>query len=444
MMKDLFPGYYRPTQEEFDEMWQNGVFVPDANVLLNLYRCSPDTSSTLLDLFSQFSDRLWLPHQVAKEFLSHRMGVISSHAGAYRKATDSLRKLPDAISGQLSDFRRHPYIKVGEIVDRLKQAVEEVVSNLEQQSKDHPDLLADDPMEDEIKAKVTTLFAGSVGAPYKADRLSAIYKDGKDRYEKRIPPGYKDEKKPEDSKFGDLVLWMQILDYAKQHKKTILFITDDGKEDWWWLHEGRTIGPRPELVAGMADEAGVLFYMYSPERFMEEARSRLNRDVSDEAIREVREVAVRDAARADDMAFGAPWNEVQELPTQRRGSVSIELSRFLMLARLARNQNVSWPLIEIAFKIVPLAVSYPQANQVIEHLWTIANKHPSGNFEPLLGKIQTLVPSLEDLEDYAAASRKRGVAHSLVDQMIYDVKLATVRQAIDELRAVAQSESEDV
>jgi hypothetical protein len=372
------------------------------------------------------------------------MGVISSHAGACRKATDSLRKLPDVISGQLSDFRRHPYIRVDEIVDRLRQVVEELASSLEQQGNDHPDLLADDPMEDGIKAKVTALFTGRVGAPYDADRLSKIYKEGRDRYEKKIPPGYEDDKKPEHLKFGDLVLWNQILDYAKQHKKAILFITDDGKGDWWWLHEGRTIGPRPELVSEIAAVGGVPFYMYPAERFMEEARSRLSRDVSDDAIREVREVAVCDAARADDLAFAAPWNGVQELPTQRRGSVGIELSRFLMLARLARNQNVSWPLIEIAFRVVPMAVSYLQANQVIEHLWTIANKHPSGNFEPLLGKIQTLVPSPEDLEDYAAASRSRGVAGSLVDRMIYDVKLATVRQAIDELRAVAQSESEDI
>ena len=42
-MKDSFPGYYRPTENEFAEMWESCLFVLDANVLLNLYRYSVDT-----------------------------------------------------------------------------------------------------------------------------------------------------------------------------------------------------------------------------------------------------------------------------------------------------------------------------------------------------------------------------------------------------------------
>ncbi len=40
-MRDLFPGYYRPTEEEFAKMWQEGIFVFDANVLLNIYYNGP-------------------------------------------------------------------------------------------------------------------------------------------------------------------------------------------------------------------------------------------------------------------------------------------------------------------------------------------------------------------------------------------------------------------
>lgn len=37
-MKSKFRGYYKPTDEEFDTLWKNAVFVFDTNVLLNLYR----------------------------------------------------------------------------------------------------------------------------------------------------------------------------------------------------------------------------------------------------------------------------------------------------------------------------------------------------------------------------------------------------------------------
>lgn len=36
-MRDLFPGFYRPSEEEFHRVWQEGIFVLDTNVLLNLY-----------------------------------------------------------------------------------------------------------------------------------------------------------------------------------------------------------------------------------------------------------------------------------------------------------------------------------------------------------------------------------------------------------------------
>ena len=39
-MREKFPGYYRPTAEEFDELWRSALIVPDANVLLSLYRLS--------------------------------------------------------------------------------------------------------------------------------------------------------------------------------------------------------------------------------------------------------------------------------------------------------------------------------------------------------------------------------------------------------------------
>lgn len=37
-MKARFPGYFRPTEEEFRELWRDALVIPDANVLLNLVR----------------------------------------------------------------------------------------------------------------------------------------------------------------------------------------------------------------------------------------------------------------------------------------------------------------------------------------------------------------------------------------------------------------------
>ena len=95
-------------------------------------------------------------------------------------------------------------------------------------------------------ARITDLFDDKVGSPYASDRLANIYNDGEKRYQANIPPGFMDAKgKKDNSKYGDLVLWFQIMDKAKEKKSPVVFICDDAKEDWWWVFSGKTIGPRP-------------------------------------------------------------------------------------------------------------------------------------------------------------------------------------------------------
>ncbi len=47
-------------------------------------------------------------------------------------------------------------------------------------------------------------------------------------------------------KFGDLIIWLQILEKFKD-TVSLFFVTDDEKEDWWHTLGGKKIGPRREL-----------------------------------------------------------------------------------------------------------------------------------------------------------------------------------------------------
>lgn len=77
----------------------------------------------------------------------------------------------------------------------------------------------------------------------------------------------------------------------------IIIVTDDVKEDWWWRHEGKIVGPSPELVDEIRSKAGVDFYMYVSDQFMEYAREYLNQQVDQGAIDEIREVRKLDEQR---------------------------------------------------------------------------------------------------------------------------------------------------
>lgn len=95
--------------------------------------------------------------------------------------------------------------------------------------------------EDEILEKIVATFESKIGKPFSEERLNQIYQDGDRRYTENVPPGFKDKQKGGTRQFGDLVLWFQIIEISKEFQKDIIFITDDEKEDWLYIHKGRQI-----------------------------------------------------------------------------------------------------------------------------------------------------------------------------------------------------------
>jgi hypothetical protein len=305
-MRKNFPGYYCPTEDEFVEMWEACTFAIDANVLLNLYRYSPETREELIGILAAISDRLWVPYQAALEYHRNRIKVIEQQASAYDKLRELLSDTRNKLENDLRSVAsagRHPFISADRLLEKITTVFIEIEEELEGLGQEHPDLVDNDP----IKNAIAALLEGKVGAPYSLERSSTIHKEGKTRYENEVPPGYRDASKGGIKQYGDLVLWFQIIDHAKESKGPVILVTDDRKDDWWLRFKGRTTGPRPELVNEMVSKADVLFYMYSTDPFMERARDYLERQVKQQAIDEVREIRKLDEnyLRAVDIAGAA-------------------------------------------------------------------------------------------------------------------------------------------
>ena len=75
-MKNAIREFIEPTNKEKQELWEKAVFVFDTNVLLNLYRYSAKTRNSLLAAFESFKNRIWIPYQVAYEYMNKRCEVI--------------------------------------------------------------------------------------------------------------------------------------------------------------------------------------------------------------------------------------------------------------------------------------------------------------------------------------------------------------------------------
>lgn len=290
-MRNIFNGYYRPSDQQFEELWRKGTIALDANVLLNLYRYSTDTRDRLIATLREFKQRLWLPHQAAFEFHRNRLPVAFEQLDAYEKLGVLLESHKSELKKKLGDFKRHPLIRVEALASRLERGFDSALKTIDEHRLKHPSPTDDDS----ILNAITDLFDGRVGDPYGDERLAKIYKEGELRYAKLKPPGYKDaQTKKDDGKFGDLIIWFQMIDFAKQTNMPIILVTDDVKEDWWLRVNGKTIGPRPELISEMRKESSVDFYIYKTDQFMEYSNKFIKKKgISAAALNEVRDVRRR-------------------------------------------------------------------------------------------------------------------------------------------------------
>ncbi len=290
-MKNTFRGYYRPTEAEFGELWRTALFVPDANVLLSLYRYSTATTLELIEVLRNISDRLWLPHQAGLEYHRNRISAIEKQAASYDQIDDLLTKLENQLDNALRAFSRHPLIDVTILRQRTSRQFARIRKDILTRKQQHPDLIH----EDYIRDALTAIFDGKVGPSYSKERLDEILKQGKARFDAKVPPGYEDQSKADARQFGDLILWFQLIDKARETNCPIILVTDDSKADWWLIGtSGETISPRPELIEEMYREAKVPFYIYKTDPFLEHARKYIKSRVKREAINEVRAVRQQD------------------------------------------------------------------------------------------------------------------------------------------------------
>lgn len=293
-MKEQFIGYTKRTDVELKGLWNDAVISFDANVLLNLYRYSRDTRNQIIDLLGKFSSRIFLTHQAALEFHRNRFEVISDQEKIYKEFLSTIQMLDD----ELNSRNKHPFLSPP-LQARLNQTLNEAKEDILSSEKYYKNLVQDD----EIYSKLTEAFSGKIDSNYPSETLTGMYEEAKQRFQNKVPPGYEDGKdKDTPRKYGDYILWRQLMDYSKREKKSLLFITDEKKGDWWWrLKNSRVIGPRQELVEEFNKETTMDFHMYSTDKFIEYGLSFFN-EKNPKAVLEVK-VAGEERSREIEQHF---------------------------------------------------------------------------------------------------------------------------------------------
>ncbi len=301
-MREKYLGWYPKKPEEIAKLWDTAIFVPDANVLLHCLRHTTVVRDELLRLFEALGDALWIPYQVGLEFQRNRLDVQFGALDAYDALIKDQEAIIDKARDRLRQLRAHPTIDVQKELAALDMFLSDFKGRMELARGVHPSDEIDGVLE-----KLTKLLEHRIGDRWPAEKLVALKKEGEDRYAKKVPPGYKDQKKDagEYDKFGDLLIWKDMIAKAKADKRPVIFISDDAKEDWWWTHRGRKIGPRPELVEEFRGEAEQDFRIYEFSQFLRFAAERYPDIKSNVAKVEESLLADEEARRRQDDAAAA-------------------------------------------------------------------------------------------------------------------------------------------
>jgi len=265
------------------------LIIFDTNIFLDLYSYPVGTRQSIMNSIDQLQGILWSPHHVFLEYHKNRREVIhkskknldeiqntlgsfasgnclnissiSTYKSKYGKfhseLTDSIQKIIDKYTPLYAELQK-----------QLTNDIEPIRSKINTYKKqDTVSLTGDDPVLNFLTSKYSD---DNIGEPYSAERLAELFVECDARILKKIPPAFKDNSKSGkftyrgveyDSKYGDFIIYKQILDYCSAKKiANVFFISNDVKRDWREPvpHENdKYYGARRELKAEAYLEANI-------------------------------------------------------------------------------------------------------------------------------------------------------------------------------------------
>lgn len=265
--------------ERESKLWKNSVFIFDTSAIGALYGLIPSSQEVMMEILNKFADRTWIHAQVLYEYMKNREKMIMNPCKEHYQNPKAVinSNLIDSFDVYLKDFENedfHPNMspealgKLKVFRDELNNTLNEVKKIIKEEHSKQKERIAKIKEEDKILDAIDNLPHGN---PFMISEIFEIIKEGELRYRNSIPPGYMDcGKKKGTQIYGDLIVWKEVLRYAKDNKKDIIFVCDDVKEDWYIEDEKeKSFTPRHELLKEFNDVTGQECWIYPLRIFIE-------------------------------------------------------------------------------------------------------------------------------------------------------------------------------
>ena len=225
-----------------EELIKSALIVVDANVLLSAYQWRDLTVKEMMKTLGELSDegRLRIPLQVIKEFSGNRPKEIVQRVNDVETILSSLQSqkplnqivpilegrenFNETLKSQTSYNETQKIYKKGLI--KLRDDLKELFNN------------------DPYLKGLEEIIRKSFYHPTESKSEEELVKEAEKRFKSKIPPGYKDDSKDNNSA-GDYIIWHNILSLNTD----VIFVSGDKKPDWVYSDKQKNpISARRELI----------------------------------------------------------------------------------------------------------------------------------------------------------------------------------------------------
>lgn len=259
-----------------NDMWNNALIVFDTSAICALYNLTIHHRQIVIAILKHLHNRIWIPYQVLSGYKENRKKSICN------PITEKYSKLSSIIENKfVQDVRKqievweqnvyfHPYIdsdKLALIKTEVESAnshirvIKETIENQYEKRKKEIKAIVDN---DELSDFVDSI---DTGLELSFKQIYEIILEGDYRYRHQIPPGYADAKEKEGiRKYGDLIIWKEIIKQAQAVQKDIIFICNDTQKGDWYISGSNT--PRTELISEFQEYTNKDIWLYTIEGFI--------------------------------------------------------------------------------------------------------------------------------------------------------------------------------
>ncbi|MBC2850340.1 hypothetical protein H5J22_02635 [Cetobacterium sp. 8H] len=267
-------------------MKKNYVVIFDTNVLFDLYQKEGIYFDLILDL-EKIKNNIIIPNQVYEEYISKLERIKIREMDKYDKTEQRIKKIYQDLRKNKeieSDFQKifgHSNL-FDNLIDTIEKKCHEIeieIKNVKMIKEEKENTLL---KKDILKELIEEIMINQKLKKFTLKEFIEIFKEGEERLKYKIPPGITDANKGVGTdfkifknKYGDFIIWKEILQYAKLNPNIdIYFIENERKSDWWEIKGGNEFSKILEKEFQEYSQSKII--ALNLESFFKEFKEKLN------------------------------------------------------------------------------------------------------------------------------------------------------------------------